>query len=376
LYAPNNVTPYSENYEFSLQRQFGNSTVLSMSYVGNQGHKLITEIEANPANSQLCLQLAAANATPDCTGGGGGFAEGNQFTLPLGVNYPSAATPNVELVPQSQCGAANPGQACVVNTTYTRLGPLFGNNPFEATAAHSSYNSLQISLRHTSAHSTFLFGYTYSKCMDNASGLQEGINPLNPNLSTGLCIFDVTQNFVASYEVNLRLDRALHATTGWGNKLAAGWAVSGITTFATGLPVTLSQSTDASLTGTQGTQAPIDLPNFSGGQILATTNPRKGGTYFNTSLFSGETVGAIGNSRRRFFHGPGLNNWDMALLKNTKLTETKSLELRFEAFNAFNHASFSGVRSSGFGNFGSPGFGVISSDISPRLLQIGAKFHF
>jgi hypothetical protein len=376
LYKPNNVTPYSENYELSLQRQFGNNTVLSVSYVGNQGHKLITEIEANPANPQLCLQLAAAGATPDCTGGGGGFAEGNQFTLPLGVNYPSAATPNVELVPASQCGTANPGQACVVNTTYTRLGPLFGNNPFEATAAHSSYNSLQISLRHTSAYSTFLFGYTYSKCMDNASGLQEGINPFNPNLSTGLCIFDVTQNFVASYEVNLRLDRALHATTGWGNKLAGGWAFSGITTFATGLPVTLSEADDASLTGTQGTEAPIDLPNFSGGKILATTNPRKGGTYFNTSLFSGETVGTIGNSRRRFFHGPGLNNWDMALLKNTKLTETKSLELRFEAFNAFNHASFTGVGSPGFGTFGSPGFGVVSADISPRLLQIAAKFHF
>jgi hypothetical protein len=377
LYKPNNVTPYSENYELSLQRQFGNNTVLSMSYVGNQGHKLITEIEANPANPQLCLQLAAAGATPDCTGGGGGFAEGNQFTLPLGVNYPSATTPNVELVPASQCGTANPGQACVVNTTYTRLGPLFGNNPFEATAAHSSYNSLQISVRHTSAYSTFLFGYTYSKCIDNASGLQEGINPFNPNLSTGLCIFDVTQNFVASYETNLRLDRALHATTGWGNKLAGGWAVSGLTTFATGLPVTLSEADDASLTGTQGTEAPIDLPNFSGGQILATTNPRKGGTYFNTSLFSGETVGTIGNSRRRFFHGPGLNNWDMALLKNTKLTETKNLELRFEAFNAFNHASFSGNTSPGFGTLGSPGFGVISSDNNnSRRLQIAAKFHF
>jgi hypothetical protein len=382
LYAPNNVTPYSENYQLSLQRQFGNSTVLSVSYVGNQGHKLITEIEANPGNQQLCLQLAAANATPDCTGSNGGFAEGNQFTLPLGVNYPSAATPNVELIPSSQCGTANPGQACVVNTTYTRLGPLFGNNPFEATAAHSSYNSLQISLRHTSAYSTFLFGYTYSKCMDNASGLQEGINPFNPNLSTGLCIFDVSQNFVASYEINLPFVRAFHANSGWANKIASGWQVSGITTFATGLPVNLSEADDASLTGTQGTEAPIDLPNFSGGKILANTNPRKldpNGNplpYFDTSLFTGETVGTIGNSRRRFFHGPGLNNWDMALLKNTKLTESKTLELRFEAFNAFNHASFSSSLSPGFGTFGSSGFGIVSADVGPRVLQAGLKFHF
>jgi Carboxypeptidase regulatory-like domain/TonB dependent receptor len=378
LYKPNNVTPYSENYELSLQRQFGNNTVLSVSYVGNQGHKLITEIEANPANQQLCLQLIAAGATPQC----GGFSEGNQFTLPLGVNYPSAATTNVELIPQSQCGTSNPGQACVVNTTYTRLGPLFGNNPFEATAAQSSYNSLQASLRHNSTYGNFLFGYTYSKCLDDASGLQEGINPFNPRLSTGLCIFDVTQNFVASYEAHLPFDRAFHATSGWANKIAGGWALSGITTFATGLPVTLSQSGDTSLTGTANTEAPIDLPNLSPGSLFINTNPRSGQPYFNNlplnqgGIFSSETLGQIGNSRRRFFHGPGLNNWDMALLKNTKITESKTLELRFEAFNVFNHASFSGVGSSGFGTFGSPGFGMISADIQPRLLQAGLKFLF
>ncbi|MGH9826765.1 MAG: hypothetical protein ACREDR_26355, partial [Blastocatellia bacterium] len=93
--------------------------------------------------------------------------------------------------------------------------------------------------------------------------------------------------------------------------------------------------------------------------------------YFNTSLFSAEPLGQFGNSRRRFFHGPGINNWDLALLKNTKLTESKSLELRFEAFNAFNHVSFSNPDGSFNGNFG-----FVTSDIGPRVLQVALKFLF
>jgi hypothetical protein len=382
-YAHTNVTPYGEHYEMSLQRQFGPNTVLSVSYVGTQGHNLVTSIEANPGNQALCLQLNQAPYNPNpvqtpivC----GPLGEGNQYTLPAGVNYPPAAIPAVQLVPASTCGTQGPNQ-CVVNGTYTVLPPqnnvqVLGNNPFEATIAQSSYNSLQMSVRHTGNYSTFLFGYTYSKCMDDASELIEGINPFNPKSSMSLCAFDVTHNFVASYETKLPFDRAFHANSGWVNKLASGWAISGITTFATGLPVSLSYPNDNSLTGTQNTSAPIDLPDFTPGQILQTTNPRNGGTYFNTSLFSDEPLGVIGNSRRRFFHGPGLNNWDMALLKDTKITESKTLEFRFEAFNVWNHTQFSGQLSPGFGAFGSSGFGVISAAYDPRVLQAGLKFLF
>ncbi|HTV59508.1 MAG TPA: TonB-dependent receptor [Verrucomicrobiae bacterium] len=380
-YEHNNVTPYAEDYEFSVQRQFGSDTVMSVSYVGNQGHKLITEREANPANQQLCLQLAAIGATPTC----GPYGEGNAFTLPNGVDYPSATTPNLEGVPASQCGTQGP-QACVVNTTYSVLGPNFGNNPFEATIAQSSYNSLQLSLHHQSKYGNFLLGYTYSKCIDDASGLQEGVNPFNPKQSLALCIFDVTHNFVGSYEVQLPFDRAFHATSGWGQKIAGGWSLSGITTFATGLPVVISENDDNSLTGTATTEAPVDLPDYTPGKILMNTNPRSGQPYFNTSLFSLEPLGSFGNSPRRFFHGPGLNNWDMTLAKVTKITESKSLELRLDAFNIWNHAQF--VNPSGLinnanafdpttGAVTDPGtFGVVTAANPPRILQIAAKFLF
>lgn len=373
-YDPHNVMPRSEDYELSLERQFGTNTVLSVSYVGNQGHHLISLIEANPGNPTLCLQLIAANAMTTSGQQCGGFGEGQQYVLPPGVAFPSAATPNVQTTGPCIGGG---GTCNIVNTTYTVLGPSFQDVPFEATIAHSAYNSLQLELKHTSGLSTFLIGYTYSKCMDNASGLQEGVNPFDPRKSIGLCIFDVTHNFVASYETRLPFDRAFNATSGWTNKLAAGWAISGITTFVTGLPVTMSEADDNSFTGTQGGEAQIDLPDFAGGKVLTGADPRSGQPYFNTSLFSPETPGTIGNSRRRFFHGPGLNNWNTALLKDTKLTETKTLQFRAEAFNLFNHAQFSAGGSSNFGVVGAPGFGIISATYGqPRVLQIALKLLF
>jgi Carboxypeptidase regulatory-like domain/TonB dependent receptor len=386
-YDHNNVLPYSEDYEFSLQRQFGSNTVVSLSYVGTQGHKLLTELESNPGNQALCLQLDQAPynptpGTPVCAG----FGEANQYVLPPGVGFPPAATPGVETT--GAC-ASGTGTCNIVNTTYTVIPPqhgvlVLGNNPYETTIAQSSYNSLQASIRQTTGFGSFLLGYTYSKCLDDSSALQEGINPFDPQESTALCIFDVTHNFVGSYDMNLPFDKLFRANSGWANRLAAGWAISGITAFATGLPVTLAERDDNSLTGTQNTEAPIDVPEVSAGKILNNTNPRTGQPYFNSfspsngGIFSPEPLGQIGNARRRFFHGPGLNNWDMALLKDTKITESKSLEFRAEAFNIFNHAQFmnpDGDFSDGYPDQGGT-FGLVSSAQAPRVMQIALKFLF
>ncbi|HTT21653.1 MAG TPA: hypothetical protein VMG82_22180, partial [Candidatus Sulfotelmatobacter sp.] len=320
----------------------------------------------------------------------------NIYALPPGTPFSAlpqaAANPAVQLTGQS-CEPFSAAMNCNgINGTYTVLAPqggtpqngtqVFGNNPFEATIAQSSYNSFQASVRHTGNYSTFLFGYTFSKCMDDASELIEGINPFDPKASTSLCAFDVKHNFVASYQTKLPFDRLFHTSSGWKNMLASGWSISGITTFASGLPVSLSFPNDNSLTGTAGTSAPIDLPNFTPGKIHFNTNPRKLDAmgnpipYFNVDLFSDEPLGQIGNAKRRFFYGPGLNNWDMALLKDTKITESKVIQFRFEAFNIWNHAQFSGQLSPGFGSFGSGGFGIISAAYDPRVLQAGLKFLF
>ena len=395
-FAHTNKTPYSEHYELSIERQFGSNTVASFSYVGNQAHKLLTSIEANPGNAELCLEVNTVYVNAGQSAPCNQFGEGNIYALPPGTPFSAlpqaAANPAVQLTGQS-CEPFSAAMNCNgINGTYTVLAPqggtpqngtqVFGNNPFEATIAQSSYNSFQASVRHTGNYSTFLFGYTFSKCMDDASELIEGINPFDPKASTSLCAFDVKHNFVASYQTKLPFDRLFHTSSGWKNMLASGWSISGITTFASGLPVSLSFPNDNSLTGTAGTSAPIDLPNFTPGKIHFNTNPRKLDAmgnpipYFNVDLFSDEPLGQIGNAKRRFFYGPGLNNWDMALLKDTKITESKVIQFRFEAFNIWNHAQFSGQLSPGFGSFGSGGFGIISAAYDPRVLQAGLKFLF
>jgi hypothetical protein len=351
-----NKLPYSENYEFSVQRQFGSNTVLTASYVGNEGHRLVTSIEANPANPAACLFLNnPSNLAPNSAGPCGPFSETPPFQVTV-VNGQSIGTSTPWVT------------ATGVTVPFVRpLGPLFDTNPFVSTVANSHYNSFQASLSHSSGSLSFLAGYTYSKCMDNASGLQDSTNPFNPALSISLCNFDVMHNFVFSYNWLMPFDK--YVTAGWAKKVVGGWSLSGVTNFATGLPITMSENDDNSLIGANA--IPVDVPNFAGGHVLQTTNPRKGGTYFNTSLFSNEQLGQFGNSSRRFFHGPGLNNWNMALLKTTKITESKELQLRFEAFNLFNHAQFMNPT----GEINST-FGVVTGARDPRIMQVAAKFLF
>lgn len=380
-----NRMPYSEHYEFSIQRQIASNTILSASYVGNQGHRLLTSLEANPGSPALCEFLSnranlASGATP-C----GPFGENTTYQLAPGVTPPAGipvfyvpGTNNTELA----------GTRTVLNPTY------FGSNPYMQETANSAFNSFQLSVRHNSSRGDFLIGYTLGKCLDNSSGLQDSTNPIDPQLSRGLCLFNVHQNFVASYNLNFQLDKLFHADFGFTNKLLAGWSVSGITTFATGLPIALSENDDNSLYGV--TTAPVDVPELTGsgqlfaGGVYSSKNPRSGLPYFNNCIasvyasnpsacppgavpyFDYEPLGQIGDAARRFFSGPGLNNWDMALLKNTNITESKTLQLRLEAFNIWNHAQFQNPS----GLINSSLFGVVTSANPPRILQIAAKILF
>lgn len=356
-YNNKNVLPYSEHYELSLQRQIGNYTVVSVSYVGNQAHHLIAAIEANPANQSLCLFLndpanLAANSAPPC----GPFGETPPFAVTVS---------NGQSIGTSTPWVTSSGQ---VIQNVRPLGPLFDTNPLTSTIANSSYNSFQASVNFESTWLSLIGGYTYSKCMDNASGLQESVYPFDPRRSIALCSFDVTHNFVFSYVWNLPFDRSVEKH--WAKTLLGGWSLSGITNFATGLPITLTENDDNSLIGANA--SPVDVPNFSGGPVLADTNPRNNNPYFHTTLFSVEALGQFGNSRRRFFHGPGLNNFSMALAKTTKITESTELQLRVEAFNIFNHAQFLNPS----GEINNNTFGFVTSARDPRILQLGVKFAF
>jgi hypothetical protein len=346
-YPPSNRIPYTEEYMLSLERQLNSNTLISASYVGTQAHRLLVLIEANPGDPALCLSLSQPSdvmpGTPTC----GPFGESNVFTTPSGH---------------------------VINGTRGPLGPNFGSDTNQATIGNSSYNALQLSLRHTSGRLQFFAGYTFSKSMDQASNVGEEVNPVNPALSKALSAFDLKHNFVISYNYELPIDRLFHAMNRW----TQGWAISGITRFSSGFPVTLFNYGDNSLLGAEPNginNFGVDEPDFTPGPLNLNHNPRNGQPYFNTSLFSLQPLGTPGNSPRRFFYGPGINNFDMALLKTVRLKESTSLQFRLEAFNVFNHAQFYGPASVD-GNINSSTFGQVVSAAPPRLMQAGVKLEF
>jgi len=88
-----------------------------------------------------------------------------------------------------------------------------------------------------------------------------------------------------------------------------------------------------------------------------------------------QPLGTPGNAPRRFFSGPGLDNYDMALLKNLSLTESKALQFRMEAFNVFNHAQFYGPAAVD-GNINGSTFGQVVNAAPPRVLQFALKLSF
>jgi hypothetical protein len=117
----------------------------------------------------------------------------------------------------------------------------------------------------------------------------------------------------------------------------------------------------------------MDLPKYNGAPITY-LDPRQTAThsYFAPAPFAAEDLGVSGNANRRFFHGPGLNNWDVSLHKATKIAERYSVEFRAEFFNVLNHAQFSNPA----GNFTSKSFGRVTSARDPRIGQLGLKLHF
>lgn len=357
----NNRLPYAEEYELSVEHQITSSDLLTVSYVGTQAHRLLSSESANPGSPALCLQLAAEGAiavgTTNVTCGpgnenlvyalpGGGFQPGTRLNFP---------------------GTTLPGGTPIVP---------FGNDSYFITAGSSSYNSGQINYRHTSGRLQTLIGYTYSKAFDDSSGYGEQINPINHRLSRGLSAFDSTHNFVASYNYQLPLDKLEGP-----KRLTNGWAISGITRFATGLPVTIVETDDQSLLGTAfggPITLPVDTPNLVG--PLDITNPRKtGGQYFSPAAFAPSALGTEGDSRRRFFHGPGLNNFDFALIKNTTINERFNLQFRGEFFNIFNHTQFltpSGITGFSGGVASSSSFGQVPGTLPGRIGQLSLKLNF
>jgi len=392
-YNINNKLPYAEHFNLSIQRELSKSTVLTLAYVGTEGHRLITQNDANPGSAALCNQLTAqgaidvtqGNTTPGCGPGN----ENDVFQLPSATAAGIDCTNNAVKTPQ-------PG--CVYSTRQTILSPNFcpggaqvcygSNNTNTLTVANSIYHSAQVSLERKASDFTFLFAYTFAKGLDDASAFNDLVNFADPAISRGLSSTDIRHNFVASYIWAVPFDRMFGSAP---KRLTQGWQVQGITRFSTGFPIQLNQDTgDASLSGSSST----DMPNLIG--KVSTLNPRDAnpscptadhtGCYFippdpnaadpctaTTGAFVQNCdIGTFGTANRRFFHGPGFNNTDFGILKRTVIHENYAFDVRFEFFNIFNHAQFQNPG----GNITGSSFGIVTQAQPPRIGQISAKFYW
>jgi hypothetical protein len=344
---PWNTYPYNENYFLSIERQLRGNTLLSLSYVGSQAHHLLVVYSANPGNPALCLALsrpaAVAPGTPVC----GPFGEDTAYTAASGRIFQGTRGP---------------------------LGSNFANDDYDASIGNSNYNSLQASLRHSGKRLDLMLAYTFSKSIDQASSLADPVDPFNFRLTRALSAWDLRHSMVATYEYQLPFERL----TGRLKALARGWSISGITRVTSGFPVTISSDGDRSLEGSLPNgvnNRSLDRPDFTPGPLRLNGDPRNGAAYFDTTLFSPNALGTPGTASRRSFYGPGAVNFDLALRRYFKFTESRMLEFRLETFNTWNHAQFFGPVAVN-GDIDSGLFGQVVKAAPPRLMQAALKFTF
>jgi TonB dependent receptor len=178
-----NRLPYAEEYELSIEHQITRADLLTVSYVGTQAHRLLASESANPGNPATCLAFAAQGCGPG--GENNVYINGTTGAFTLGTRAPFSGVQ----VPGTTVFPCAP--TCVTALPNGNLGIIpFGNDSYFVTAGSSSYNSLQVSYKHTTGRLQTLIGYTLSKSFDDSSGYGEQINPINHRLSRGLSAFE------------------------------------------------------------------------------------------------------------------------------------------------------------------------------------------
>ncbi|MGH9328137.1 MAG: TonB-dependent receptor domain-containing protein [Terriglobia bacterium] len=272
-------------------------------------------------------------------------------------------------------GVAPNGQplSTEANTQQRRIYPDFGFVNEIVSAINSNYNGLSLSMQKRVSRGLSVLGsYTWSKGLNDFAPLgaySSNTDPFNREFDYGPSDDDLTN--VIKFDGIYHFPHA--NLSGFAGKLTNGWSLSTILNWQGGFPYSILSGYDNSFSGVDEDRADLTTANIHDAS-LSPSRPHGQliNEWFNTAVFAPNTVGTFGNSGKNFLRGPGLFDTDLALLKNTKLSERLSVELRAEFFNAFNNV-----------NFGMPdatltdsAFGQITSASDPRILQFALKFFF
>jgi carboxypeptidase family protein/TonB-dependent receptor-like protein len=359
--------PYSQSWNFGMQRELPDSVLMEINYVGSRGTRLLRLVDGNPPQPDLVVQLEAF-----CVA-----------TNPANTGFPND--------PNGQCSQST------LQFNNLWFGMETGSLPFDAVnnnaflhaelfnnAASSVYHALQVNItKRVSRGLMFQAAYTWAHAIDNSSdpltpalGDQEfPRNSLDLAAERGNSDFDVRQRLVLNYSWTIPLGCGHdHFSEGLAGRIFEGWEAAGITTFSSGLPFDVFTATDTAHTGQP--QRPDYVP---GGTSVPVSHPRTQ-TGPNLGLFSDPPFGRAGNLGRNHFYGPGVNNWDAVLRKTINLSERTNLQFRWETYNLFNRVQFAqpGNLISNPGTFGQSTAEVRRPDLTTgaRQIQFGMQLSF
>ncbi len=321
---------YTQTYNFNLQQELPAGVVMSLGYYGSVGRHL---------------------------------------RQPLNINQPNLQTAVRPFARLSTSSPILPGAATAVNINQV------------SSIGQSDYNAMWLTLRKAFRNGVnFSFNYNWSKSIDlgslSGTAFQDATRPYT---NKGLSDFD-TRNRISF--------NAIYALPFKGNRLVEGWQLSGIAQWQTGNPLNITQTT-TTFTGSTGVAHPKLLAPV---QYLKSKTSNTTVQWFNPATCAANTTpagciyqlpafNAFGNIGRNSMTGPGFSDVDVSLEKNTAITERLKFQLRADAFDVANHASFgnpgtsAAVTSTSFGVISSTRFAV--GDLgSSRQLQLVGKFTF
>lgn len=311
-------TPYNYNYNLNIEKSLSNSMLLTLAYVGSQGRRLLTLADINQPS--LGDRATAQQRRP-----------------------------------------------------YTQF-PNFGIiNEIEGNGT-SNYNSFQATLKIKEWHKlTSQLAYTWAHALDEMSQYRYALpqNSFDLKGDYGNSDFDTRHNLTALFSYRLP-SPSKHAT-----RIMDGWEVTSLLSFHTGQPINITTANDST-----GTNENVQRPNLVGDPFAGISHhfDKNGVQWINPAAFALPDPGNFGNLSRNKFYGPGYGSVDFSVVKNTKLAERVTMQLRFETYNLFNRinlappntnlllgrSAFAGPNASnGFGQstdtigdyFGAPGIG-------------------
>ena len=315
-----NRTPYLSQWSFGVQHTFKRDYLFEVEYTGSTGQKL-------PERRNLNI------ASLDPTG-----------TIPIAARVPF---------------------------------PQYGFILLTYNGGWSSYNAMTTRLEKTFTNGLYMLAsYTWEKALDlGATDDFSAISAQFKKWDKGPSTFDVPHRFVYSYVYELPFGRGKRFGGGMNpvlNKIAGGWQATGITTFATGQFQTPGLGVDWINAGSFTSSRPNIIGDVKAGRSLPDN-------FLNTKAFdfprdsSGQTIHIEGNAGRGSIEQPGLNNWDLGVVKNTRVGERFNAQFRWEMFNAWNHTQFGTanltVTSANFGKIG----GLL---VAPRRMQFGLRLMY